>query len=477
MKNRNLKRIFLILGLAIVTPIYFFTLFKYTGSKSVYTAFTIVAHLLLISGFYNKAIFFDAFIGVFFWLGFWLKFSIRVAFFDGNFNESVGLFDRLPSSYDKALMIVIVALIAILIAQHFRSLIFTCYKSMNFFGSISPLSNLYLKYKKFIMFFFISIVIYIGLTNYFFEIYQRGMLSKSIFPWYINSVYKWLLLFGFSSFISLILYLEMSKMKRLSIETIFLGLIENFFSSISMLSRGYILNTSAVLYGSLMQFNKLKLRVKFKSAIVLFFCVFVIFTSSVFIVNYNRTTINNDFNNINQNNIIRENLNLVGQITTPLFIDRWLGIEGVMAISSLQNLGYDLFKSSLSEVYDEQKPSFYDELILSSYAKSDFNKNHYVSMSGIVGFLYYTGSLTFVFMAMFSLCIISSFIEVISYKFSAGNMIFASLIGQVLSYRLSNFGYVPANTGLLISAILVNSFIMYILIKLPVFASKKSKLY
>ena len=65
-------------------------LFQYKGHLYIYLLFSAASNLLLYFGFRKNAIFFDTFIGVFFWLGFWLKFSIRVAFMDGLFQESVG---------------------------------------------------------------------------------------------------------------------------------------------------------------------------------------------------------------------------------------------------------------------------------------------------------------------------------------------------------------------------------------------------
>ena len=53
---------------------------QYKGDAYVYILFTIVSTTLLYFGFRKGAIFFDTFIGVFLWLGFWLKLTVRVAF-------------------------------------------------------------------------------------------------------------------------------------------------------------------------------------------------------------------------------------------------------------------------------------------------------------------------------------------------------------------------------------------------------------
>ena len=61
-RDINLKFVAVIFVLAMLSPIYFIALFKYSGSKLIYTIFTIIIHWLLVAGFLEKAIFFEAFI-------------------------------------------------------------------------------------------------------------------------------------------------------------------------------------------------------------------------------------------------------------------------------------------------------------------------------------------------------------------------------------------------------------------------------
>ena len=460
MKNFSLKRLVLILGMFIVIPIYAFALYKYNGSKVVYTVFTVITHLLLLSGFINKSIFFDAFIGVFFWLGFWLKLSIRVAFNDGIFNESVGMFDGLPTSYDKALIIVIFAFGGLMLAQYLRKLLFLDYKYMSYFSSTTALSKLYFRYRKLVLLVFFISVIFVGLTNYLYVIYQKGHISHSIFPWYINSGYKWLLMFGLSSFLSMFLYMEIKKHGKPNYLTIAMGLFECFISSVSLLSRASIVNSSAIFYGSLLYANLKKIKIRYMYVSILTFSILFMFAFSVYVVNCARADKFNDYSKFTQSRA-----NLVKQITFPLFIDRWVGMEGVMAVSSFQNLGYDLLEEAFAESYDENKPSFYDQMVNSNYLKNDFNRYHHTSMPGLVGFLFYSGSLSFVFTAMLCFGLFASLIEIFAFKFSAGNMIFSSLIGQVVAYRFLNFGYVPNQSYLLLVSILLNILLFYSILK------------
>ena len=91
--NQYNKLAFLVVS-AVILLLAAIALPKYPGQVGVYILFTIISNALLYVGFSKNAISFDAFIGVFFWLGFWLKLTLRVALTDGLFNEAVGGFDR-----------------------------------------------------------------------------------------------------------------------------------------------------------------------------------------------------------------------------------------------------------------------------------------------------------------------------------------------------------------------------------------------
>ena len=57
-------------------------------------------------------------------------------------------------------------------------------------------------------------------------------------------------------------------------------------------------------------------------------------------------------------------------------------------------------------------------------------------------------------------------LELTAYKLSNKNIIFASLIGQVVAYRLIHFGYIPAQSYLLVGSIILNILVYYFFIML-----------
>lgn len=83
------------------------------------------------------------------------------------------------------------------------------------------------------------------------RIYQKGEITKTILPYGINGVIKWLILFGFSSFSAVILKMEIDNNKKIPVIIMLIIILESFFSNTSLLSRGMILNIGALAIGAL----------------------------------------------------------------------------------------------------------------------------------------------------------------------------------------------------------------------------------
>ena len=105
---------------ALVCAISFLAFLKYPGQGQIYALFTVISNALLYFGFIKNAIFFDAFIGIFFWLGFWLKLTFRVAFLNGQFHEPVGNFDGSGAAFDRALLVTSCGFLGLLAVSFIR---------------------------------------------------------------------------------------------------------------------------------------------------------------------------------------------------------------------------------------------------------------------------------------------------------------------------------------------------------------------
>ena len=60
-------------------------------------------------------------------------------------------------------------------------------------------------------------------------------------------------------------------------------------------------------------------------------------------------------------------------------------------------------------------------------------------MGIIIAFLYYSGSLYFLFISIIFLSIIACFFEYLAFRLSYNNLIFSSLISQIIAFRYIHF--------------------------------------
>lgn len=160
---------------------------------------------------------------------------------------------------------------------------------------------------------------------------------------------------------------------------------------------------------------------------------------------------------------------------TPLLLNRWVGIEGVLSVSSSNKLGWSLWNEAWSERYSENTMGFYDSnLIDSPYKNTDFTKKHHLSLPGIVAFLFYPGSIIFLFLSMMFSGLFASLIEVYVYIVGRNNLILCSLISMVVAYRFASFGYVPSQSYLLFGTIIISIILVRLMDDILRFKIKKN---
>jgi len=431
---------------------------KYKGEGITYFFFTIMSYALLFAGFRKNALFFDTFIGIFFWLGFWFKLTVRVAFMESEFAIPVGNFDGSGASFNQVLLVASCAFLGLLAASFIREKFLFSYPSKINDRTQHGLFVFYTRYRRYILIGFTLLFITMAVTNAHFGIYQRGTIPKTILPYGLSGVYKWLLLFGLASFSAVILKFEFTGSKKTSYPVAIIGLMECLFSSVSLLSRGMIINASALVYGVVVGVKRYEIKSNFRYLITCFIVFVVLFVSSVFIVNSLRAV---KFSGIqaSQASLLLEQ---TARSTTVLFLDRWVGIEGVMAVSSYPDKGWGLWRKGWHEKFSDSKASFFDMNIIDSpYKNTDMTKHHFISLPGFVAFCFYPGSFIFLFACMLVIGIFASLIEIVAFRLGGKNIILCALLAQVIVFRLCSFGYVPGQSYLLLGTIIVNILMIY----------------
>ncbi|MFZ3231140.1 MAG: hypothetical protein WA160_13110 [Pseudobdellovibrio sp.] len=417
-------------------------------------------------GFDKNRSFFDLFIGLYFWLGFWLKYTLRTIFENGYF-DLVGAFNlNSGQDHDRVLIISSIAAISLLIATNLRRYFFSSIHNLRKKDPHTASLLFYQKYKKNAVLLFVLLAITIPALNAYFGIYQRGTTPRTILPFGLNGIFTWLVFFGLSAFFAVLLDFEIFTEKKVSLRFVFLGFLEIMLSNFSMLSRGMFLNGSALFFGINENFKKFKLKGQLNFNIKLISFVLTLMLLSILSIEYYRSASFNNNSPIKRNQFDIKLFIEISKSTRVLLVDRWVGIEGVMAVSSYANLGWKTLDTAWREKYQDTGTSWYDLTIIESpYKPDNLIGHHFITIPGIVAFLYYSGNYCFLFFGMLFVALLGNSVEYFTYRFGGNNLILCSIMSQVVAYRFIHFGYVPSQSYLLIGTIIGTVLIFYFLNK------------
>lgn len=435
---------------------------NYPGSKNYFIVFSAAYCYLFERGLRFSSLF-ELYLSSFLWLGFWAKTVIILAFTNGHFVEPVGSFDYSGRLFDQGLLAATIAAIALILASIVRARIDKGFNYTNQ-SKDSPyketiftenIKNIYFNYRGLILSLYILTVLIISILNLTYGFYQRGLPAKTILPFGLNGIINWLISFGFCSISALLIYFEAYVKKNISYLIILIALLETAFSSISLLSRGMIFNVASLSLGVLLVSFSLNIKIGYKK-IIFFTTSFILsFLLVVITVQILRIMLFSECSTVENYNIQND--------AKPLFINRWVGIEGMLAVTSYNHKGLDLWRKALGEKYQDTGTSFYDiEIANSHYQQTTTESTHFVTLPGIIAFLYYPGSYVFLLLSLMCIYYIGWFIEKLAYICSFSNTIFTSVISLAVASRFAHFGYVPLRSYLLFGTILANILLVYL---------------
>ena len=152
-----------------------------------------------------------------------------------------------------------------------------------------------------------------------------------------------------------------------------------------------------------------------------------------------------------------------------LLRNRLFGMDSLMAVVGYDQKNFKLLNESLNEKFTPGKSSLFDTIRNETY-RGQITRN--VTFPTILGFLYYSGSLIFVFFITLFIVLFFNLIEKIN-VFLNNNIFLSALLSQFVAYRLWHFGYVPINSYKFILSIFISIIGCFLvrqtLIKLKIF--------
>jgi len=452
----NYKHYKIFFGFVFLLP-FFLNFYNYEGNKLLFLFFQISSYLLFLVILKKNISAFEFFTYIFFLLSFWFKFNCILFFETIIVTESD--FDLNISNYDNAVFIIIVTFISCICASFIKEFIIKI-SPKNYQLKINNSFKIFYKsYRIFIISAFFGFLIVIYLTNQYFEIYFKGLTNEQV-PSIIRYIYSYLMVYGLAVVTSVLLYVDFLIYKNSKI--FLLGIFEAFFTQLNILSRTFILSIIVYLRGFLLLFDIKKMNYSNSFYIKAIFLFLIFFFVSIYSVN--------KFRNIKHyaDDRNKTSITIVQTFSEilKLSINRWVGIDALLSVSQSKMTNFDFFFLAWKEKVDNKKLPLYSENFNSKYhGHNDSAKNSsiYIVTPGIVAFLYYSGSVIFVFFSILILILFCLFIEKLFYYFSCKNIILTNIIGYALAARVIHFGYTPSNTlNFLLSIILTLIFILTI---------------
>lgn len=417
-------------------------LFQYLGSTSHYIVFSVAFQVMLLSGFYKRVTYGYLFLVVFIWLGFWLKFTVHQIFVYP-FGEPVGLFDYSPAAWDKVLRVATSGCIGVTLAR-------IAYGYAGFKSTISDIEPpeappWYPPIQRLLWFALIFVVSGFGVFNAVYGIQQSGLVPRTILIWPLNAAIYWMLGSGFAMCVATLLWWHLA-LKKSIYPVACIILMEAVISTVSLLSRGvYIFHTFPIILGIFM--NRVRVNNLTLKQVTLYLVAFIgLMLISMSLVNTLRGYYYSDTPPVFVE-VPNFATSLRGAGTSLRFVvDRWVGVEGVMAVSSYHDKGSNLFFSALTEKSEIGKITRYQEVCLAHYRFMDMSKFQFASLPGAIAFFYYTDSLLLVMLGMMALTTIALFSEKMLSRLTA-NPFLSAFWGCGMANLIAQFGVAPRGLG------------------------------
>lgn len=472
----SFRNIFLFFFSLLSFFLFLIALFEYEGNKLYYIIFSLISYIYLVYLTNKNSFFYENFISVFLFAGFWFNFTIKINFLDSLFPEGVGFFDYEPSSYDEVMIVCSISFISIIFSSFIRRKIFTGFTN----HLVKPKFTFNPKSFFTLFILFLIFVILISYLNYNFSIYQRSFTSKIELNFFITNFFKWFFLIGCSTFCAYFINLYINQTKKLPKKIIIIHIFIEFIINLSMLSRGMVFNSISIAWGIFKKTNFKKHYIFNSIYLILIIALFILGIKVVGDLRLKNKTLQisancleikkiDDKRTMNSLKIAKSSFNNsdspIQNKYVRILLSRLIGIEGVMAVQSLDNKGYALILESLKENPSLEKGnSFFDSLKKEQRCSDEFSKS--ITLPGIVAFLYYSGSLVFVSISLIIINFFMCLIEKIMRILLGDQLLFISLVSQILAYRMWHFGFAPLNSIKLLTAIFITIFLVYLMNKI-----------
>ena len=411
----------------------------YPGSGRVLLAFSLSFGILAGVAMWPRLSIGYLFFAAFLVLGFWLKLMAHLIL-GYELIEPTGAFEGSAEQWDRAL---VYAALGAAGAAAGKLAMTPALERLIPGGRLSELAghgmpNWYPRYRCLLWMMYVVVLLLLCAANYHYAFYQTGVEPSLVLPAHLNVFPAWLINIGFALGLAVLVNWELAfRPERIAL--VAAGIVlQAVVISISALSRSVILFQSvpALVVLGIYMWNRRDRRKLVMIGSVVFLTIMLVAAAvtTIRFVTYPLPPSQDIRNSVTG---VVERLTPLQALKSPdvdepskaairdgiraeivrqvgkLVIGRWVGLEGVLAISSSRETGYPLLVKAVREDPRLGNNSIYQGIAQAdSYTRqSEPGQFTFLTLPGVVGVLTYSGSATIVFLGMLLVSVVLLAIE------------------------------------------------------------------
>ncbi|MDB5825056.1 MAG: hypothetical protein JWR21_3760 [Herminiimonas sp.] len=379
-----------------------FLMSSYPGSPLTFVSFSICYFSLIALAAPRPRLYGYTFLSALLFLGFWTKVVLH-SVWSPEFVDPVGDYAGTAAEWDAALVVASCGAVGVMIPRLLH--LFLARRSSALATAASPGSfpAWYPRWREEIWIATILIVAVSNILNLRLAFHQVGANPKLLLPFHLHIVVAWLINVGFSLIISMLIFWDVRSGTGSFAKRLAAAIMEAFCSSISSMSRlAYLLHTGPYFVAILEKSPLLRSTLTLRNALYLVFAFVLAFWLSIVAVFWLRA---NDYypyaENVPSHDSVSKHMERTMRSQLPqLFVQRWVGLEGVLAVGALKERNQQLLVNAFTENPDAGTHSLYQRISKLFYSSKAPDKFTFLSNAGPIALLFFSGSLMVVMLGM-----------------------------------------------------------------------------
>lgn len=375
---------------------------SYPGSFGVFLAFSLCYFALIGLTAPRPRLYGYTFLSALLFLGFWLKVAVH-SLWPVGFVDPVGDFGNTPQEWDTALIVASCGALGVIVPRLIHLFAARRRNSRHARPSYGSAPAWYRRRRRPVWAAALLLVVLVNAANLHFAFHQVGANTKLLLPLHLHVIAAWLVNVGFSLGIAVLIFWDTKIGAGSFARNLAAPIAEAACSSISSMSRlMYLLHAGPYFLAIYEKWSSLKTLLSRRRAAHLVVTFIAVFCLSILAVFWLRA---NDYypyaENVPPGDSVEKHMERTIRSQLPqLFVHRWVGLEGVLAVGALKDRNQDIFIDALTDRPEAGANSLYQRVAKTFFLSKAPDKFTFLSNAGPLALLFFSGSLAFVALGM-----------------------------------------------------------------------------